>query len=255
MRVLTILILAISSIAFAQANSQTKNVVAPKNKPLTNNVKTKSKAKSFQMPNIETIGEAVVERISENTDRHNNYFPPWTEVKVTFFYLQKKPLEKKFVAQSKVTLVPLEVNVASFDWQIAKSEIIKARCDYHKLYNWVVELKPFTQREFFEIKPSPGRPEQFPFDVVVLYPAVKFARQIKKEQLTKQMLPNGTSLNTVKAAIDVTNDQKPDILLLKHCCDDATKATLCGYPCGKLFKQVNGKWELIEEYSPCKKGF
>jgi hypothetical protein len=246
MRILIIIFSAIISIACAQASLQSKNVIAPKNQTLANTVETKSQTKSFQMPNIETVSEADIWRISENKDQHGGYLPPWTEVKVPFFYLEKKP-----AADSKVTVVPLEVNIASFDWQIAKFEEKEAGCDDTKPTAWEVELKPFTQREFFEIESLPNRSPEFPFDVVVLYPAVEFARQVKKEQITKQMLPKGTSINAVKAAIDVTNDQKPDVLLLKYCCQDATKSTDCDYTCGKLFKQVNGKWKLIDEYQPC----
>lgn len=244
-RILTILVLTITSIACAQASLQSKNIVAPKNQPLNKTIETKLQTKLFQMPNIETVTEADVWRISENKDQYGSYLPPWTEVKVPFF------LEKKPVADSKVTIVPLEVNIDSFNWQIVKSKEKEVGCDDTKPLAWEIELKPFTQREFFDIAPLPSRAQEFPFDVVVLYPAVEFAQQIKKEQLTKQMLPKGTSLNAIKAAIDVTNDQKPDVLLLKYCCHDATKATDCDYTCGKLFKKVNGKWKLVDEYQPC----
>lgn len=245
MRTLTILILTVTSIACAQARLQTKNVVAPVNQPITNTIEVKSQPKSFQMPKIERIEKAMVWRISENQDKNGSYLPPWTEVKVSTFF------ETKPIADSKVTVIPLEVNIAPFDWQIAKSEKKEFGCDDAKPYAWEVELKPFTQQEFFSIAPLPNRAQEYPFDVVVLYPAVEFARQLKKEQLTEQMLPKGTSLNAVKAAIDVTNDQKPDVLMLEYCCHDATIAEECDYTCGKTFKQVNGKWKLIDEYSPC----
>ncbi len=216
----------------------------PQKHPLANSIEAKPQAKPILMPKIKSIEQGTVFRVSENKDRHGSYLPPWIEVEISTYFKTKPALP------SKVTVVPLDVDIDSFNWQIAKSERQEFGCEETKPYAWEVKLQ-ITQKEFFEFVPPPTRRTEVPFDVVVLYPAVEFARQLKKKQLTKQMFPRGTSINAVKAAIDVTNDQKPDILLLEYCCDNATKSTECDYTCGKTFKQVNGKWKLIDEYSPC----
>jgi hypothetical protein len=207
-------------------------------------VSTKPQTKPILMPKIESIQEESVWRLSKNEDKYGSNLPPWTEVLV-LPYFKTKP-----VLPSKVTVVPLDVDFDSFNWQIAKSERKESGCDETKPYAWEVTLQ-LTQKEFFEFVGTPTRGGEFPFDVVVLYPAVEYARQLKKKQLKKQMLPQGTSINVIKAAIDVTNDQKPDILLLEFCCDNATKTTECEYQCGKTFTKVNGKWKLINASSPC----
>ncbi len=216
----------------------------PQKHPLANSIEAKPQAKPILMSKIESIEQGTVFRVSENKDQHGSYLPPWTEVEISTYFKTKPALS------SKVTVVPLDVDIDSFDWQIAKSERQEFGCDEAKPYAWEAKLE-ITRKEFFDFVAPPTRRQEVPFDVVVLYPAVEFARQLKKKQLTKQMLPRGTSINAVKAAIDVTNDQKPDILLLEYCCDNATKSTECDYTCGKTFKQVNGKWKLVDEYSPC----
>ncbi len=116
MRILTILLLVVTSIACNQAVSQTKNVVLPQKQPLASSVKAKPQAKPILMPKIEAIKEDTVWRVSENKDETGNYLPPWTEVEVTPYFKTKPALS------SKVTVVPLDVNIDSFNWQIAKSE-------------------------------------------------------------------------------------------------------------------------------------
>ncbi len=244
MRILMILLLILNSIACNQAISQTKNVTVLQKQLIANSSETKLQTKPLLLPKIESIKEGTVLRLSDKEDQYGDNLPPWTEIEVSVYFKTKPALS------SKVTVVPLDVDIDSFNWQIAKSEKQEFGCDETKPYAWEVKLE-ITQKMFFDFVAPPTRRQEVPFDVVVLYPAVEFARQLKKKQLTKQMLPKETSINAVKAAIDVTNDQKPDILLLEFCCDNATKVIDFDYFCGKTFKQVNGKWKLVDEHSPC----
>ncbi len=200
--------------------------------------------KSALMPQVQTIGLGMVWRISDNKDKHGSLLPPWNEVKITnVFGFKKKP-----VTGDKVTIVPLDADLVPLDLKIIE---IKERdeCDDHW---WEVELEPVKERKFFEIAPKPNRAQESPFDVCVIYPSVKFARQLSRDMPWKNMLPKGILLNTVKGAIDLTNDAIPDVLIVEYCCLNPRKAAEgCDYTCGKTFKRIRNVWKLVDTSAPC----
>lgn len=204
------------------------------------------KRESVPMPRILTIGEATVWRVSDNKDQNENPVSPWKEVEVTnVFGFKRAPR-----IGNRVTVIPLEVTVPLIELTILK---IKKRsgCDESdKDVWWEVELEPVKQKEYFEISNAARRAE-YPFDVAIIYPAVKFARQIARNELKKAMLPPGTVLDTVKAAIDLTNDGIPDVLILEYCCLDPSKASECDGTCGKTFQMIRNRWKLVDTSSPC----
>ena len=66
------------------------------------------------------------------------------------------------------------------------------------------------------------------------------------------MLPKGVALNTVKGAIDLTNDGIPDVLIVEYCCGNPNKAAEeCDNTCGKTFKKIRNIWKLIDTAAPC----
>jgi hypothetical protein len=198
------------------------------------------------MPNIRSIAEASIWRTSDKRDQHGSYLPPWKEVKVASIFFKEKP-----AVGSRVTVIPLGVSISPFDLKIVKAEKQESGCDEDKPYAWAVELESITNRTFFEIAPLPNRREEVPFNVCVIYPAVAVARQLEKGQLSSGVLPKRVSINTVTAAIDITNDHKPDVLIAEFCCSDSSKSEGCDYMCGKTFKKVRSIWKLIDEYVPC----
>ena len=73
-----------------------------------------------------------------------------------------------------------------------KSTLLKATerdptCDERLPHYWEVFLEKITQ-----------------LDVCIIYPAVEFARQLKKELLTKDIVPSKVTPNTITGAIDLT---------------------------------------------------
>ena len=200
--------------------------------------------KPVRMPRIQTVGDAIVWRISDNKDEHGGYLPPWKEVQITnIFGFRKKP-----VINSKVTIVPLDVDVAPMDLKITGIKEREA-CGSHW---WDVELETVKAKLFFDTAALPNRTQEFPFDVGVIYPAVSSARQIRKGALRASMLPKGVSLNTVKGAIDLTGDGIPDALLVAYCCRDPQKpARECDYSCSKTFRKMGNVWRLVNTSSPC----
>lgn len=199
-------------------------------------------------PEIQTIGQGVVWRKSETKDDHGMHVPPWKEIKVTNVVAFKR----KPVVGSKVTVIPLAAGIPPLDLRIVKAEKREDACDEGLPAWWEVELEPIKLKEFFDFEPAAGRAAQFPFDVAVLYPAVKVARQMNKGQLVKGMLPKGVAINTVKAALDLTDDGKPDVVIVEYCCGDAKKpADGCDYACGKTFKKFRNTWRLVDTSAPC----
>lgn len=198
-------------------------------------------------PKIQSVGEGTVWRISDHKDESGGLLPPWKEIQVTnIFGFNDKP-----VVGEKVTVVPLDVEIASLDIKIVKTEK-QDGCDEQAPVWWAVELEPIRGKAFFDVAPRPDRAPEYPFDVAVIYPAVRHARQIQRNKLTKSMLPRGVAINTVKAAVDLTNDGQPDVLIINYCCDDPGKpAEQCDYACGKTFKQAGKKWKLIDTSAPC----
>jgi hypothetical protein len=204
--------------------------------------------KNVVMPQIQVIGDGTVWRMSDNKDQHGSYLPPWREIKITnVFDFKKKP-----TIGNKVTVIPLEVNIAAFDLEITKAEKKVNECNDRLPVWWDVEFKSLKQKKFFEVEPKPNRSAQYPFEVAIVYPSVKFAQQLEKDQITEKMLPKGVNVNTVKAAIDFTNDQKPDALIVAYCCGEPRKSSSkCELTCSKTFKKNKNIWKLIDSSGPC----
>lgn len=200
------------------------------------------------MPRIRTVEAVPLWRESESRDRNGDAVAPWKKVQITTLTFKRAPR-----LGEKVTVIPLDVSVPLLDLAIIKS---KKRNDCGEPMAgvwWEVELESVKQKEYFEISNvNAARREEYPFDVAIVYPAVKFAQQVRRNELKKTMLPAGTVLDTVKAAIDLTNDGIPDVLILEYCCLQPTKAAgECDLTCGKTFQKVGKRWKLIDTSSPC----
>ena len=189
----------------------------------------------------------MVWRISDNKGQNGDSLPPWKEVQITnVFGFKKRPS-----VGDKVTVIPLNVSIAPIDLRIIETK--KGTCgELDSTVWWEVQLEPIKQKEFFEISSMAKRREEVPFDVAVIYPAVNFARQVKSNKLSKEVLPQGVAINTVKGAVDLTEDGIPDVLLVEYCCGSPNKAAEeCDYTCGRTFKKVRGKWKLVDTSGPC----
>jgi hypothetical protein len=200
------------------------------------------------MPKIQTIAEGVVMRTSDNNDPHRGDLPPWTQVEITnVFGFKRSPK-----TGDKVTIVPLDVDIAPFELTITKTQK-KTQCSGPggEIW-WQVDFESVKDKRFFEQPPLPNRREEYPFDVAVIYPTVEYAQQIKRSELVTNMLPRGIYINTVKAALDLTRDGIPEVLLVEYCCQDPKKSPgECDYMCGKTFQKSKIQWKLIDITGPC----
>jgi hypothetical protein len=125
-------------------------------------------------------------------------------------------------------------------------------CDDDNLKTyWEGKTEDINFREFFEAKPIAERAEQYPFDVVIIYPSVKYARTLGRNQIGKAMLPKAISLRTVKAAIDLTNDSIPDLLIVEYCCMNRTRPANCDLTCSEFYRRSTRGWRLVSSTMPC----
>jgi len=203
------------------------------------------------MPEVKAFAVVSIWRASPKPDQRGPNLPPTREVKTENVRFDKEP-----VIGEKVTVIPLGVNLAPIELKITKAKNARDACDEKeaKTY-WDIELEAIDRKEFFDAAPLSNRSLEFPFDVCIVYPSVGFVRALGKDQIANEMLPKDVSLSTVTAAIDLTNDLQPDLLIIKYCCDDATKspddpANDC-YHCGKAFKKSPAAWKLVDASSPC----
>lgn len=215
----------------------------------TFNVYLAQESRTTEMSEVQTVGEGVVWRIADSKNKGSNASPSWEEIKITnIFGFQTEP-----VIGNKVTVIPINADIPAFDLKVEKTEI-EDTCGQPPDW-WSVELEPLTQKNhqtIFEAVSIPNRAAEYPFDVVVIYPNVSFAKQVKKNQITKKLLPKGTAIKTVTAAIDLTKDGKPDILIVKYCCNNPNKPeSECDLTCGKTYKRVGNVWKIIDTSSPC----
>lgn len=204
-------------------------------------------SRQYPLPDVQNVTQATVFRSSDNKDKDGDDLPPWKKVEIDV------RLDQRPKVGEKITIVPLDVDIAPSDLRILKVTQENKSCDEKILVPWwALGLEPITGGPFFEVTAPADRREETPFDVCVIHPAVEFARQLRREQLTKEMLPEGIHPDTVTAAIDLTNDQRPDLLVAAYCCKDTARpARECDYTCGKEFKRTASGWKLMDEHGPC----
>lgn len=195
----------------------------------------------------EQILESSVDRYSDQQNSHGHFLPPWTRAEIAMSFSQEPKIG------TSVTVVPVDVSLASFDLKIVKTEKQSGGfCDEQDVQTWWDIEFASLPREILSIPAIPNRREEHPFDVVVIYPSVVWADQLHQNQLAKQDLPRGVYLRTVKAAIDLTKDGSPDILTTHYCCGEPSKKPEeCDYTCTKTYRKLGTAWKLINSTGPC----
>lgn len=251
MRSLLLISLTVLSLSCAQtprppAAAQSQNNPPPSPATATPEQTKRPPTKPIPMPPVQAVTDGEVFRSSDQKDEHGRMSPPWKEISIA-----NVGLKKELAIGTEVTVVPIGVDIAPFNLKITETKRGSV-CAKGEPPWWQVELAPLTQQQFFDIRALPERSEEFPFDVGVIYPAVEFVLALPKEQVTKEMLPAGIYAETLTAAIDLTSDQKPDVLIAEFCCrEPAKKFPDCDYTCGKTYLKVKDKWKLVDESSPC----
>lgn len=229
------------------ANTPSVNKLSVNEKPLERVQNSPDKVK---LPEIKDFGTADLRRISENKSSGGLLLPPFEYAEIdTTNFKEVKPGEK-------YTVVPLDVNISPFHLPVTKTVKTENNgCNEKEpAFFWAIEFERIVNKEILEIEPVKNSSPEFPFDVFLIYPAVEFAKQIPQNELNVEMLPKGIALKTVKGAIDLDNDGKPDLLEASYCCTETNvspEEDVDCYTCLKTFRKEKGVWKLIDEAIPC----
>ena len=219
-----------------------EDIEEPIDKPLE---KLSKPLKKIRLSELRKIGEFALVRKSETKDENGWMIPPYknAEIKVGF--------EDEPQIGEKVTVVPLRVEIEPFQLKISKSSKTEnTGCleDKEKEFFWAIDLETITDKEILEVKPVKGYRDAMPFGVFVIYPSVEFARSLDKSFISRAILPRHVSLKRVESAIDLDNDDEPDLLSVNFCCGEPEKesAEKCPYLCKKYYRKTHGLWKIFD---------
>lgn len=230
-----------------QSSSPIQTTKVIKEKPLE---KLKNPSGQIKMPKVKQFDIQDLRRNSNQTDESGWNVPPFDDAEVGLDLYQEPKVGEK------VTIVPLKVNIEPFQLSIIKFEKHENDgCDNTMIkrdFFWNIDLEKIINKEILDIKPVKGNNQELPFEVFTIYPAVEFAKNIPSEKLSQQMVPKGITISTIEAAIDLNNDNTPDLIYVEYCCGDKTKrADNCDYNCIEWYKKINGVWKLVDDANPC----
>ncbi len=211
--------------------------------PNSNNSATNTNSSTAAPADIKVITQGTILRDADQQDPETGGKPPWKAIRVVDLFFDKEPK-----VGETVTVIPLEVSIAPLQLKIMEVEKIEVE---ELPTTWQVTLANIDSPEIMQIKAVAERREDQPFAVCVLYPAVNGTQALKPQTLAANSLPDKVALKTVTAAIDLNNDQKPDIVMTDYCCDDESKpGTDCDYSCSKTFLKEKEQWKLVGKSNP-----
>jgi hypothetical protein len=116
---------------------------------------------------------------------------------------------------------------------------------------WLVDID-VKAPAFFSARPDPGRLDDTPFDVIVVYPAQTQARLLAPAAIAKGLpRERGCSKRTLRAAVDLDGDSRADVAMFEFCCDKPTSPRTkspCENTCQATYLRRNTQpWRLVEE--------
>lgn len=158
-----------------------------------------------------------------------------------------------------VTVIPLEVDFEAFDLKIASVTKSPENCgDETPTLRWEFKLEKTTRKDILAIEPFRDMSRAHPFNVAIIYPAVKFAKLIEINELKSETLPKSVTANTIYTAIDLTNDKTPDLLYAESRYEDHTialgevvKGIECSDTSMRYYQKTKNGWKLIDLQRAC----
>jgi hypothetical protein len=160
---------------------------------------------------------------------------------IVHFRFSKEPLKERSVTVLPLVVVPpefaptdQEVKLAQF--QIQETTKHRGDCESADALWWSgTAQSPSIRRYYNYLNPPP---------VVLIYPAVTFARLLSPEPLKNESLPKDVSVPQIKAAIDLDRDGQPDLLVVEHYCVASANGQ-GALPCYDYYQKVDGAWVLL----------
>jgi hypothetical protein len=115
-----------------------------------------------------------------------------------------------------------------------------------------VELEKISEnyKEYWTIKSLSGIREEYPSEVLIVYPPVKNCTLLQGVQFESKDLPENISHDIIKGALDFDGDELPDAIVCAFCCSNRQAIVTCDNICGETYIKVNNKWTLIRSSSP-----
>lgn len=188
----------------------------------------------------------LVRRTPVNRSPGGDARPPWRLVEITKVGFKVNPK-----AGTKVTVVPLTGKAPSFSLSVVDSAQ-KPACGQPAKPWFSVLLSSVDSPQLKAIDPWPYRGEDLPIDVAVLFPEVRGAKFIEREQVPQSDIPGGFLRRTVHGAIDFDGDAKADVLILQYCQGNPKRIfPECTAVTGRVYRRVKNEWKLIGKPTPC----
>lgn len=200
------------------------------------------------------FGKGIVVRTSGRKRADGTGVPPWLKVSVETQVIG--PTEP--VVGDMVTAIPVDIDIAPIGLQIRgvrlelnpfNEEISRRGTDEKLPDSWRLDLEPVTNRAFFDAKPQGNRVTEYPFDVVVLYPATPAARLLDSRLVARDVLPPNVRPETVSVALDLEGDGSADLLIVETCGGDWSKPggdDNCENTTGFVYERVGASWRIID---------
>jgi hypothetical protein len=149
-----------------------------------------------------------------------------------------------------MTVIPLHAGLAPVDLKITSVEAQPATDLAQAVWRLDAET---TLEELLAAKPDPGRTDDHPFEVVVVYPAQSHAHLLAGRAVA-QDLPKerGCSTQTLFGAVDFDDDPRADAEIFRFCCErpkttwKAMGPTPCNSNCESIFvRRGAGPWKVV----------
>jgi hypothetical protein len=105
-------VLLLASIASCSSHSSSKPVNPAARKRSSLPLASQPSA-GVSVPRVRYVEEGLAERTSDRLDAHGKYHPPWKDIRIINFLFPEKPK-----VGSKVTVLPLRVNIAPIELKI-----------------------------------------------------------------------------------------------------------------------------------------
>jgi hypothetical protein len=168
----------------------------------------------------------------------------------------KLNLKQKLPANAEVSLVPLGAALSASTTRVTNVVAMENPCSESLPKRYETELAPITEAAWLKAVTAPDDKrftENAPFDVCVIYPAVTAARALERSVFEKARLPKKVLLHHIVAALDVTGDEQPEVLLVEYCCDKPqAQRNECDLTCSAVYVRApNGVWRIAETQTPC----
>ncbi len=187
-----------------------------------------------------TIGEGIIWR-KEETEGSNN----WSEIVVTNIFGFKKNVDTGEIVQ----IIPLRKELPIIELAVVNTT---KRDDLAPdiWYEVVLQSIPEKHQEYRTVKSLPDIRQEYPSDVLLVYPAVKNCTLLFDMQFDAKNLPEKISNDIIKAALDLDGDKLPDVIVCSFCCKTRKTTGNCDYICGETYLKVNNKWTMINSSQP-----